>query len=701
MSFKQNVIYVIKADDEISSTLRGIQNNTSNMTTSFAKANLAVLAIQKGLGLAKDAITGLINVSKDSVLAFADFDNELRRAGVLTKEAQSNMGALKGAMDELKEAAIEAGLSSTFSAQEMASAFKEIAAVGDFTTNQIIELGNAAKDLAVAAGLDDVERSAFILTATMQQFGVATEDASSVADILSKAANISALEIGDLGEALKFVGPVSKAAGQSLEDTSAALAILSNRGFTASTAGTGLRRIMQSMIDPTSGATSKMEELGLSFFDSEGKMKSLENLIPEVATALNGMATEQDRLNAVSTIFGVRGGAALLAMFDKNAKTGKFTTEAFKELNTQMDAAQGTTKTLGDEMKKGLTFQLDEMMESVKTLQLIFGEALLPIVKALIPVVETLVGKIAEFLQTPEVQILIQSLANTFQLFFDEMERSGALDAIFDVLVELAPVLSEILFALQPIIPVFVELIKEMAELAKDILPELLPLIRFLVDLFATQLIVQMKIMTETLKLMKTPIKTLLKFLEAMRRAFVLLLEGLDNFFRGILELDLDKLLKGFDQVVKGIVGIFASLIAGAFQIGIDFVQAIAKGMLEAVPRLIGEVADEIGKFFGGSLPEVGPLIHVRDMGKDLITQGFAPGVQEGVETALSPTLEGAIPGVGGIAAAPIGGARSQTIIFEQVNITARSNDPDELSDEFIDAVRRRFDEETVFEVGT
>ena len=67
--------------------------------------------------------------------------------------------------------------------------------------------------------------------------------------------------------------------------------------------GTTLRSILSRMINPTERAAEVMEELGIQFYNTDGTMKSLSEIITTVNEKTSGL-TEQQRNQALSTIYG-------------------------------------------------------------------------------------------------------------------------------------------------------------------------------------------------------------------------------------------------------------------------------------------------------------------------------------------------------------------------------------------------------------
>src|SRR5699024_12551092 len=74
-----------------------------------------------------------------------------------------------------------------------------------------------------------------------------------------------------------------------LEESTAFLGLLANRGFKASEAGTAVNAIMTRLTSGTGQAAEALEELGISAFDSEGNFKGMEAVMRELEGALSSM----------------------------------------------------------------------------------------------------------------------------------------------------------------------------------------------------------------------------------------------------------------------------------------------------------------------------------------------------------------------------------------------------------------------------
>ncbi|MCD5528905.1 phage tail tape measure protein [Lactobacillus delbrueckii subsp. lactis] len=133
----------------------------------------------------------------------------------------------------------------------------------------------------------------------------------SVLNQMSYIADVASGSIGGFGESLKMSGSILHGSNQSLSTAVASLGVLSNYGEEGSNAGTGLRKIVTSLIDPSKGAKSAMSDFGLTtanLYDKNGHMKQLGDIFElfNKGAKAKGLSTKQ--VNAdLHTIFGQTG----------------------------------------------------------------------------------------------------------------------------------------------------------------------------------------------------------------------------------------------------------------------------------------------------------------------------------------------------------------------------------------------------------
>ncbi|MDF1510763.1 phage tail tape measure protein [Robertmurraya sp. DFI.2.37] len=182
---------------------------------------------------------------------------------------------------------------------------------------------------------------------------------------------------------MKYVSPVAKAAGQSLESMAAAAGILGNAGIQADQAGTSLRMMLIRLAKPPKMARDALDELGISVSDSAGKMKPLSQIIGEMTEATKGM-TEADRLAAVAKISGTEASAAMLALMD----AGQGTIEAF---TAELENAGGTAEEIAAKQLDNLLGQLTILKSALEGAAIAIGNALLPALKVIVAAIQSAV----------------------------------------------------------------------------------------------------------------------------------------------------------------------------------------------------------------------------------------------------------------------------------------------------------------------
>jgi TP901 family phage tail tape measure protein len=257
-----------------------------------------------------------------------------------------------------------------FAINEVSDAYLAFTKAG-FSAAEAAKAVPAILKLSIA-GFIDLGEAGKITAQILHQFSLDATDAARVADVLANAANISAADVQDFGTAIAYVGPTAVSAGLELEEMAGALAILSNAGLRGSRMGTNLRQALSDIIEPSKEAETLMKKMGVSFYDTSGKMKNLDSIITTLRVALSGLATEEERQKALGEMFDIRGMTAINT-FINQAKEGKATiagyTEAVKEV--------GYANKVAAIQMEASTNQLKIFMENLKTdMVTAFGEAL-------------------------------------------------------------------------------------------------------------------------------------------------------------------------------------------------------------------------------------------------------------------------------------------------------------------------------------
>lgn len=243
-----------------------------------------------------------------AVAKSAEFDAAMSNVQAATHESAENM-------DALRQAALDAGASTVFSATESANAIEELAKAGVSTADILGGGLRGALDLA-AAGELGVADAAGIAATSLKMFGLHGSDMSHVADLLAAGAGKAQGDVSDLSQALNQAGLVADQTGLSIEETTAGLAAFAEKGMLGSDAGTSFKSMLQRLTPQSGEAARRMDELGISAYDAQGNFVGLAEFAGNLQDALRDLTPEQ-RNSAMATIFGADAVRAAKVIYDQ------------------------------------------------------------------------------------------------------------------------------------------------------------------------------------------------------------------------------------------------------------------------------------------------------------------------------------------------------------------------------------------------
>lgn len=230
-----------------------------------------------------------------AVSKFMEFDAQMSAVQAATHETESNM-------DLLRDAAIDAGARTVYSATEAAQAIEELSKAGISTANVLDGALDGALDLA-AAGNIAVADAAEIAASAMTQFSLSGREVGHIADLLAAGAGKAQGGVEEMSQALNQSGLVAAQMGLSLDETVGTLTQFASAGLLGSDAGTSFRNMLLRLANPTGEAASQMEQLGLEFYNAQGEFIGMEGVASQLQTQLKGL-TQEERNAALANLFG-------------------------------------------------------------------------------------------------------------------------------------------------------------------------------------------------------------------------------------------------------------------------------------------------------------------------------------------------------------------------------------------------------------
>lgn len=372
MALNENIMIRLSADTS---------NYSTKMAAASAQAEKLSVALEKPgstTRVATNVMAGLgvaaLAVGVSATKMAADFDQSM-------STIQADLQANGNDMQKLRQAAIQAGADTVYSASEAADGIDALGKAGLSTTDILTGGLSGALNLAASDGMQ-VGEAAELMSTTLKQFNLTGADAGKVADALAAGAGKAVGSAHDLGLALNQAGLMANSMGVSMTETVGTLAAFANAGMIGSDAGTSLKTMLQRLSNPTGDAAELMKQLGISAYDASGNFVGLSNFAGQLKTSMSGLSQEQ-RNAALSTIFGSDAVRAANVLYQEGAKGIAGWTKAVSDSGFAADVAAKKNDNL-----KG---DLENLSGSVETLMINLGEGSQGVLRNLVQGLDTLV----------------------------------------------------------------------------------------------------------------------------------------------------------------------------------------------------------------------------------------------------------------------------------------------------------------------
>lgn len=334
---------------------------------------------------------------------------------ILDENNAVSVEKLNSVMGSLVSTAEQIGLKTMFSDVQIMQVMEHLAANG---INAETILNGGAKAVAYLAQATKTELQPTVETVTAimhgmgktltNDFGNDTNKAlMAVADTLLNIKLTTGESLQNIGNTMKYVGPIADELGISFNDLGVAVDILARAGIRGSQAGTALRRMFTNLSPVSDKAEEAMRDLGIitadgtnKFYDQYGNVKSLAEIQGVLYESMKDLNDEQKTF-ALRTIFGQY---AMQSM----AKLASTTPEDFAILADKISQT-GTAMSVGAEQMNTFSGQWDVFIENVNIAKKQLGEALLPILTPII----TKLGELGAWFSnlSPEVHKTVAVIA--------------------------------------------------------------------------------------------------------------------------------------------------------------------------------------------------------------------------------------------------------------------------------------------------
>ena len=296
-----------------------LAGNLEAATEPFANLSKAILAFD---ALVVGLAATLGSAAIDEARAF-----EVSMAGV-AKQAGDTAKPLGEMATEIETVGAAFGVN----ANDVAAATADFMAAGyDYAT--AADLVKTSTALMIAGDLD-AKTATDAISDSLAGFKVKAEDAAPeaqhIGDLLNKMGDISSKGVSEIAEGFAKLAPTAKDAGWSMEQTAAAIAVITDTGIPASEAANALKSGLVSLLGPSGEAAAKLEDLGVKILDSNGKHRAAGDIMADLAVKY-GELEQSEKLHTAEVIFGKDQVGKLNALLGDWGKSQKYVAAALDE----------------------------------------------------------------------------------------------------------------------------------------------------------------------------------------------------------------------------------------------------------------------------------------------------------------------------------------------------------------------------------
>jgi len=348
---------ILRAKDFATKVLANVRGEIKKVSEFAQKNKEQLQGIGKALLVAGAIGTGFLG---GAIAQAASFEQAMANVSAVSQATGEDMA-------RLRDAALDMGAKSSFSASQAAEAQLFLAQSGQ-KTREIIESLPGVMALAASQQID-LGFATQATTAALSQFNLAASESERVANVFAAAASNSKATVDALSFAMRQAGPVANALGFSLEETTASVNLLLNAGFRGEQAGTILRGALSALLNPSKEAADLMKQLSINIQDAEGRTKPFVDIIKQL---------EESGIQAADAmkLFGQEAGPGMLALIAQGSQALEDMELAITGTNEAARQAEARLQTLQGQLKL--------LFSALERIFIDIGTAFIPVLKSLV-----------------------------------------------------------------------------------------------------------------------------------------------------------------------------------------------------------------------------------------------------------------------------------------------------------------------------
>ena len=384
-----------------------IKNGASKVAGIGAKAFGAATAAVAAFGVAS-VKTGMGFDSAMSQVA-ATMGKTVDQMMSDTATVQLSWGEFTG---NLRDYAQEMGANTVFSATQAAEALNYMALAG-YDTQKSMETLPSVLNLA-AAGSMELAAASDMVTDAETALGLAGKETAdgiprttALIDEMARTASKTNTSVSQLGSAILTIGGTAKMmnggfvemadgtkrAYDGTTELSMALGLLADNGIKGSAAGTSLRNILSSM--SSDKFAKSFGKLGVSAYDSEGKMRSLKDILADMNSVMGDM-TDQEKTGIINSTFNQRDLKSVNALL---ATTG----DRWDEITLALLDSKGAAEEMAETQLDNLDGDITLFKSALEGAQIALSDKVTPTLREFVQEGTTGISGFAEKLKSGDI----------------------------------------------------------------------------------------------------------------------------------------------------------------------------------------------------------------------------------------------------------------------------------------------------------
>lgn len=378
---------------------------------SFSKIGMGAAAVAIGIGYIADK----------TLKAAGNFQSSLTALVTGAGESQANISRVSAGMLQL------ADYTGTAS-DKLAQGMYLIESAGYHGAEGLLVLKAAAEGAKV--GNADLQTTAAAVTTVMHDYGLGANNAGEATNFLVSTVANGKMHMDDLVSSLGTILPTASQLHVPLAQVGGAMSTMTVAGIDANRAATALRFTMSALVAPTSTAKKALTDVGLSSsqvadtLTHQGLMQALQLITDSIGKKFPaGSAAYFAALKDITG--GTRGLQAVLGTTGTNMQT-------FIDNTAKISAATsgaGNAVIGWSNVQQTFNFKMDQAKESINTMGIALGTALLPAVSAIAVALAQAIVPLSEFINT-HTQLAATAMITGFALASTILVTIGVAKAI-------------------------------------------------------------------------------------------------------------------------------------------------------------------------------------------------------------------------------------------------------------------------------